>query len=69
MSEVALTQVAALQAKQKSKDKEEEALKKQILDYQVPDFFLFTPRDQFLIPPLMKMVSLGFEHVFIAFFC
>lgn len=39
MSEVALTQVAALQAKQKSKDKEEEALKKQILDYQVPDFF------------------------------
>ncbi|XP_036068091.1 centrosomal protein of 290 kDa isoform X4 [Oryzias melastigma] len=34
VSEVALTQVAALQAKQKSKDKEEEALKKQILDYQ-----------------------------------
>uniref|UniRef100_A0A8C7Z4M8 Centrosomal protein 290 n=1 Tax=Oryzias sinensis TaxID=183150 RepID=A0A8C7Z4M8_9TELE len=34
VSEVALTQVAALQAKHKSKDKEVEALKTQILDYQ-----------------------------------
>ncbi|RVE71322.1 hypothetical protein OJAV_G00050650 [Oryzias javanicus] len=34
VSEVALTQVAALQAKQRSKDKEAEALKKHILDYQ-----------------------------------
>lgn len=35
VSEVALTQVAALQARHKSKDKEVEALKTQILDYQV----------------------------------
>ncbi|XP_078802528.1 centrosomal protein of 290 kDa isoform X2 [Oryzias latipes] len=34
VSEVALTQVAALQAKHKSKDKEVETLKTQILDYQ-----------------------------------
>lgn len=32
---MALSQVSALQAKQKSKDKEVEALRRQIMDYQV----------------------------------
>lgn len=40
VSDVAMTQVSALQARQKSKDKEVEALRRQILDYQVTGLFL-----------------------------
>lgn len=38
VSDVAVTQVSALQAKQKSNEKEVETLRRQILDYQVTWF-------------------------------